>query len=111
MTGYISGNSTGARMTTKPTPKTGSAVVAHRERLRRRGLQRLELQVRREDAALVRAVAAALADPQRATAARTLLRGQFAPAPPRSLKALLAAAPLEGVDLERTRDTGRAIEL
>ena len=93
------------------TARFDSAVSAHRERLRSRGLQRLEVQVRREDAPLVRAVAAALADPERAAAARALLRGRFAPAPPRSLKELLAAAPLDGVDLERSRDTGRAVEL
>jgi hypothetical protein len=56
-------------------------------------------------------VAAALADPGRAAEARALLRGRFAPTPARSLKDLLAAAPLEGVDLDRSRDAGRAVEL
>ncbi len=42
---------------------------------------------------------------------RALLRGRFAPAPARSLKDLLASAPLEGVDLDRPRDAGRAVEL
>ncbi len=98
-------------MSTKPEPRPGSALAEHRRRLRGRGLQRVEVQVRGEDAPLVRAVAAALADPGRAEEARALLRGRFAPAPARSLKGLLAAAPLEGVELERPRDAGRAVEL
>ena len=98
-------------MPTKPKPQPRSAVAEHRRRLRSRGLQRVEVQVRGEDAPLVRAVAAALADPERAAEARALLRGRFAPAPTRSLKDLLAAAPLEGVALERARDAGRAVEL
>ena len=98
-------------MPTKSKPEPRSAVAEHRRRLRARGLQRLEVQVRGEDAPLVRAVAAALADPARAAEARALLRGRFAPAPARSLKGLLASAPLDGVDLERSRDAGRAIDL
>jgi hypothetical protein len=95
----------------KPKPQPGSALAEHRRRLRGRGLQRVEVQVRGEDAPLVRAVAAALADPGRAAEARALLRGRFAPAPARSLKGLLASAPLEGVDLDRPRNAGRAIDL
>lgn len=69
------------------------------------------MQVRGEDAFLVRAVAAALADPEHAAEARALLRGRFAPAPTRSLKDLLASAPLDGIELERSRDTGRTVDL
>ena len=98
-------------MPTKSKLEPRSTVAGHRRRLRARGLQRLEVQVRGEDAPLVRAVAAALADPGRAAEARALLRGRFAPAPARSLKDLLASAPLEGVDLDRPRDAGRAVEL
>jgi hypothetical protein len=94
---------------TKSKPKPTSAVAEHRRRLRGRGLRRVEVQVRGEDAPLVRAVAAALADPARAAAARALLRGRFAPTPARSLKDLLVSAPLDGVGLERSRDTGRAV--
>jgi hypothetical protein len=36
---------------------------------------------------------------------------QFAPAPIHSLKALIASAPLNGIDLDRPRDMGRAIDL
>ena len=98
-------------MPSKPTPKPLSAVAEHRRRLRSRGLQRVEVQVRGEDAPLVRAVAAALADPDHAGETRALLRRRFRPEPTRSLKDLLAAAPLDDIDLTRPRDTGRAIDL
>ena len=98
-------------MSTKSKLERESALTAHRKRLRSRGLQRLEVQVRGDDAALVKAVAAALADPERAPEARALLRGRFSPAPARSLKDLLASAPLDGIELERARDTGRAVDL
>jgi hypothetical protein len=90
-----------------PTPCT--ALAEHRRRQRARGMQRLEVQVRGEDAPLLRAAAAALADPARVAEARALLR-RLAPAP--GLKALIEAAPpLDDLDLERSRDTGRPVEL
>lgn len=112
ISGYISGNHhRRPPLPTKSKPRPRSAVAEHRRRLRSRGLQRVEVQVRGEDAPLVRAVAAALADPERAAEARALLRGRFAPAPARSLKELLVAAPLDGVELDRSRDLGRAVDL
>jgi len=99
----------GLLVPTKPKPR--SALAEHRRRLRSRGLQRVEVQVRGEDAPLVRAVAAALADPEQAAEVRALLRGRFAPAPKRSLKDLLVSAPFDGIELERSRDTGRAVDL
>lgn len=101
----------GRSMPEKSAPKPASAVAEHRRRLRSRGLQRIEVQVRGEDAPLVRAVAAALADPNQAGEARALLRRRFGPEPTRSLKDLLAAAPLDDIDLTRARDTGRTIDL
>ena len=95
----------------KSRPSSSAALAEHRKRLRNRGLQRLEVQVRGEDAPLVRAIAAALTDPGQAAEARALLLRQFAPAPIHSLKDLIASAPLDGIDLDRPRDTGRAIEL
>lgn len=87
-----------------------TAVTAHRTRLRARGLKRLELHVPDQDAALLRAVASALTDPTRAPAARRALRAQFDLATP-DLKALLAAAPLDGIDLTRSRDPARDVDL
>ena len=87
------------------------ALARHRQRRERLGIVRLEVQVRRDDVALVRGVVGALADPAREAAARALLRERFAPASPLDLKALLTSAPLEGVDLERDRDMGRPVEL
>ena len=56
-------------------------------------------------------VAGALADPHQASDARALLRERFGPPAPKGLKALLANAPLEGIDLDRSRDTGRTFVL
>jgi hypothetical protein len=96
---------------TNPRSRSRSALAKHRQKRRDRGLHRVEVQVREEDAGLIRAVAAALADPDRASEARAVLRGRFGPPPGRSLKDLLASAPLEGVDLERPRDVGRDVDL
>jgi len=68
---------------------------------------RLEIQVRKEDAALVRDVATALGDPERETETRAVLRERIATPRHGGLKALLTSAPLEGIDLERPRDFGR----
>lgn len=88
-----------------------SSVASYRRRMRRRGLVRVKVQVRKEDASLVRGVASALSDPERAAETRRLLRERVAGRPAKGLKALLEAAPLEGLEIERSRDTGRAPEL
>lgn len=92
-------------------PKPLSAVVEDRRRLGSHGLKRIEVQVHGEDAPLVRAVAAALADPGEAGKARAVPPQCFVPAPTYSLKGLLAAAPLADLDLTRSRCTGRAADL
>ena len=56
-------------------------------------------------------VAKALADPDREDEVRRLLTARFGGPAAAGLKALLAAAPLEEIDLERSRDTGRALSL
>jgi hypothetical protein len=71
----------------------------------------VEVQVRKDDAALVRRVAEALSDPVRSADARALLRERFGVGEARGLKALLAAAPLDGIDLTRERDLGRDVTL
>ncbi len=92
-------------------PRSKQAVAAHRRRLKKRGLVRLEVSVRKDDAPLVRGVVRALGDPQRGGKTRRLLREHFGSAHAAGLKALLAAAPLDGVDLTRDRDVGRDVKL
>ena len=84
-----------------------SPVTQWRKRRQLQGFVRVEVQVRREDAVLVRDVATALVDPERETETRAILREKIAAPRPRGLKALLASAPLEEIDLERPRDFGR----
>jgi hypothetical protein len=69
------------------------------------------VRVRKSDAALVRGVAKALDDAEQATEVRALLRDHFASGKAKGLKAVLAAAPLEGIDLSRERDFGRDVDL
>lgn len=84
-----------------------SPVTAWRQRRQRQGFVRVEVQVRREDAGLVRDVASALGDPAREAETRAILRERVSPTRAGGLKALLAAAPLDGIDLDRPRDFGR----
>jgi len=91
--------------------KAKSSLAKHRARMERRGFVRVEVNVRKEDASLVRRVAAALSDPSRQTEARKLLRQRFVEPPKVSLKALLASAPLDGIDLDRSRDLGRGVDV
>jgi hypothetical protein len=88
-----------------------SSLASHRARMARRGLVRVEVNVSKDDASLVRGVAAALTDPARQAAARLLLRQISAEPPKVSLKALLASAPLEGIGLDRDSDLGRTVDL
>jgi hypothetical protein len=87
------------------------ALVAHRRRQKRQGIVRLEVHVRKSDAVLIRGLVKALADPVREVEARAAMREHFAPGAAKGLKALLAAAPLEGIDLRRARDRGRDVDL
>ena len=93
-------------------PRTSAkALSAHRRRLKRRGIVRVEINVRKDDAVLIRGVAKALADPDRRAQTRILLRERFGAGNAKGLKALLAAAPLEDIDLRRDRDVGRDVDL
>ncbi len=88
-----------------------SSVARHRARRARAGFVRVEISVRKEDAPLVRRVAAALSDPSRRADARALLRQRFSAPAKLSLKSLLASAPLDGIDFDRARDLGRNVDL
>ena len=91
--------------------KAKSDLATHRSRMERQGFVRVEVSVRKEDANLVRCVASALSDPSRRAEARRLLRQRFVEPSKVSLKALLAAAPLDGIDLDRSPDPGREVDL
>jgi hypothetical protein len=91
--------------------KAKTPLVTHRARMERRGFVRVEVNVRKEDASLVRRVASALSDPSRQAEARRLLQQRFVESPSVSLKALLASAPLDGIDLDRNPDPGREVDL
>lgn len=84
-----------------------SPVTKWRKRRQRQGFVRVEIQIRKEDASLVRDVATALVDPEREAETRAILREKIAAPRPGGLKALLTSAPLDGIDLERSRDVGR----
>ena len=86
------------------------ALATHRRRLKRRGIARVEVRVPKEDAALLRQLAKVLSDPARAPRMRSTLRQDLRHGSRMAFKDFLAQAPLEGIDLERDRDTGRDIE-
>lgn len=86
------------------------AIGRFRKRLKRQGLARVELKVRKDDAVLVRNVVRALLSPEQEQTARAILREHFGSRQGEGLKALLAAAPLEGLDLNRERDFGRDVD-
>ena len=87
------------------------AVRNFRRRLKQQGMTRLEVHVRKDDASLVRDVVRALSSPAQEQEARALLREHFGSGQAEGLKALLAAAPLEGINLSRERDLGRDVDL
>ena len=87
------------------------AVSNFRRRLKQQGMARVEVHVRKDDAMLVRNVVRALATPEREQETRALLSEHFGSGQTEGLKALLAAAPLEGIDLRRDRDLGRDVDL
>jgi hypothetical protein len=87
-----------------------SAVATFRNRMKRQGVVRVEVYVSKDDASLVRNMVKALTDPARESDTRALLREQFGETRGLGLKALLAAAPIEGLSHERARDASRMIE-
>jgi hypothetical protein len=110
VSGYISGSKNEVP-SIMPIGQRKKALSQYRRRLTQRGVIRLEVHVRKDDAPLVRGIVRALADPNRESETRALLRERFGTGKASGLKALLASAPLEGVDLSRPCDFGRDIEL
>ena len=88
------------------------AIRNHRRRLREQGLVRVEVQASEADAPLIRSLARALReDPRKAAILRRQLRDTVGMGEAESLKALLAAAPLDGIEISRSRDRGRHVRL
>ena len=87
------------------------AINNFRKRLKQQGMARVEVHVRKDDATLVRNVVRALSSPDQEQRTRALLREHFGSGQTEGLKALLAAAPLEGINLSRERDLGRDVDL
>ena len=88
-----------------------SPVTRWRRRRQRLGFVRVEVQVRKEDAGLLRDIAGALGDPAREAGTRAALRETLAPPRTGGLKTMLEQAPLEGIDLARPRDLDRDLSL
>ena len=87
------------------------ALRNHRRRLKEKGLRRVEVEATDSDASLIKQLARLLrAGGEKAEEARQLLIEMTTPREP-GLKELLASAPLEGIRIKRSRDTGRPIEL
>ena len=87
------------------------AVRDHRRRLKERGLKRVEIHAAESDAALIRQLAKILReDSDRSALLRTRLDDMVTERPT-GLKLLLVAAPLEGIRITRSQESGRTIEL
>lgn len=88
------------------------AVRSHRRRLKHKGLQRVEVHASAPDAKLIRRLARFLrADEEGAGRVRQQLRASMGGEDAPGLKALLAAAPLQGVRIKRSRERGGKIDL
>ncbi|MDZ4728868.1 MAG: hypothetical protein SH820_02875 [Xanthomonadales bacterium] len=97
-----------AKAMTNPQKK---AVERHRKRQLEKGIVRMEINLPEKDKQLLKSVAASLrAGGQAAEEIRTALRSVVNPYEGMSSKELLEAAPLEGVDLERSTETARDVE-
>ena len=96
---------------TQKVAEKGSALQQFRARQKREGVARLELQVRREDAVLMRHIARDLTDPERSVATRQALLACINRNAPASLKDHLLLPASGELDLVRSADTGRAVDL
>ena len=89
------------------TPAQRDAVNRHRERQSKKGLARMELSVPKQDRGLLRSVASELRKGGfEADRMRMLLKSAVNGEDLIDFKAFLEMAPLEGVDLKRSKDTG-----
>lgn len=88
------------------------AVTAHRNRLANRGLTRLEVVAQEGDREIIREIAAILRGSSlKAGELRKELTRWVAPKSSLGRKELLASAPFEDIDLTRSDDRGRPVDL
>ncbi len=94
------------------TPAQKKAVSEYRRRQQRNGIVRVEICVPEGDKELLRkAVANLRAGGKIAEQTRAALSSVLNPYEGMNLKDLLESAPLEGLDLSRSKETGRDIDL
>jgi hypothetical protein len=87
-------------------------AVNHRARLKRKGIVRVEIQTPESDAPLIRQLAKILRENSaKAADLRKQLRAIIGSTEQPGLKALLASAPLDGIDLYRREDRPRDLDL
>jgi len=92
-------------------PSQKKAVKRHRERQAKKGLVRMEVNVPESDREMIRQAAANLrAGGEIAERTRAALFEVFNPYAGMGLKELIEAAPLDDLDLERSKETWRDIE-
>ena len=93
------------------TPAQKRATEQHRKRLKEKGIARVEVNVPENDKSLIKAIAAKLRNThQESEEFRHSLLNALASPRPMNFKELLECAPLDGVDLERSREGWREIE-
>ncbi len=105
-----SANSSRATSSRAASSLTASSPAGVRALVARRGFVQVEVNVSKDDASLIRQVAAALSDPARQAATRTLLRQCLVEPSELSLQALLASAPLDGIELDRVQELSGAAD-
>ena len=87
-------------------PSQKKAVASHRKRQLEKGIVRLEINVPAEDRDLMRTMAARLREGGNAAAdIRSALLNLLGPKQTLNFKELLEQAPLDGVELERLRES------
>ena len=94
------------------TPAQKRAIERHRRRLKDNGMARVEGNVPENDKSLIKAIASKLRNTnQESETFRHSLAKALASPRPMTFKELLECAPLDGVDLERSKEGWREVEL
>ena len=93
-------------------PSQRKAVERHRKRQQEKGMVRMEISVPESDKSLIKSIAAKLRDgSDEADDFRNTLKIALNQPHAMTFKEMLECAPLEGIDLERSKESWRDIEL